>query len=136
METEPGRVTAQFVPLAKYRYEITTVDITGAGDIQSAIQAALPEDTEHLICRLILTGEGQSPDLAALDRVLSPAFYGLTLIDRTRLPQDLWARREEDALTGLFLRTMWEKCQTEPDNPVCQLAARYGLAALERGEEP
>ena len=136
VETEPGRVTAQFVPLAKYRYEITTVDITGAGDIQSAIQAALPEDTEHLICRLILTGAGQSPDLAALDRVLSPAFYGLTLIDRTRLPQDLWARREEDALTGLFLRTMWEKCQAEPDNPVCQLAARYGLAALERGEEP
>ena len=67
--------------------------------------------------------------------MLDPEFYGLTLIDRTRLPQDLWARREEDTLTGLFLRTMWEKCQAEPDNPVCQLAARYGLAALEGGEE-
>ena len=29
LEAEPGRVTAQFVPLAKVRYEIFTVDITG-----------------------------------------------------------------------------------------------------------
>ena len=55
-------------------------------------------------------------------------------MDRTRLPRDLWARREEDTLTGLFLRTMWEKCQAEPDNQALQLAARYGLAALEGGE--
>lgn len=135
VEAEPGHVTAQFVPLAKYRYEIVSVDLTGAPDPLSAIRSALPGDTEHLICRVILTGEGPSPDLAALDRALSPAFYGLTLVDRTRLPRDLWARREEDALTGLFLQAMWEQCQAEPDNPLYQLAARYGLAALEGGEE-
>ena len=106
-----------------------------SSDLLSAIRANLPEKREDLICRVILTGEGESPDLAALDRALSPEFYGLTLIDRTRLPQNLWARREEDALTGLFLRTMWEKCREEPDNPLWQLAARYGLAALEGGEE-
>ena len=39
-------------------------------------------------------------------------------------------------LTGLFLQAMWDKCQAAPDDPVCQLAARYGLAALEGGEEP
>ena len=135
VEAEPGHVTAQFVPLAKYRYEIAAVDVTGAADQLAAVRAALPEDTQNLICRIILTGEGNAPDLAALDRALSPEFYGLTLIDRTRLPRDLWERREEDALTGLFLRTMWEKCQSEPDNPLYQLAARYGLAALEGGEE-
>lgn len=136
VEAEPGNVTARFIPLAKRRYEIVSVDITGAADALSAVRSALPNHPENLICRLVLTGEGPSPDLAALDRALSPAFYGLTLIDRTRLPRSLWERRGEDALTGLFLRAMWDKCQTRPDDPVCQLAARYGLAALEGGEEP
>ena len=136
VEAEPGNVTARFIPLAKRRYEIISVDITGAADVLSAVRSALPAGPESLVCRLVLTGEGPSPDLAALDRALSPAFYGLTLIDRTRLPRNLWERRGEDALTGLFLRAMWDKCQTRPDDPVCQLAARYGLAALEGGEEP
>jgi DNA repair exonuclease SbcCD nuclease subunit len=136
VEAEPGNVTARFIPLAKRRYEIVSVDITGAADALSAVRSALPNHPENLICRLVLTGEGPSPDLAALDRALSPAFYGLTLIDRPRLPRSLWERRGEDALTGLFLRAMWDKCQTQPDDPVCQLAARYGLAALEGGEEP
>lgn len=136
VEAEPGHVTAQFVPLSKRRYEIISVDLTGAADVLSAVRAALPDDPENLICRLVLTGEGPSPDLAALDRALSPQFYGLTILDRTRLPRDLWERRGEDALTGLFLRAMWDKCREQPEDPVCQLAARYGLAALEGGEEP
>lgn len=135
VEAEPGHVTARFVPLAKYRYETISADLTGAADPLSAIRAALPPDRENLICRVLLTGESQPPDLAALDRALSPELYGLTLIDRTRLPQNLWKRREEDTLTGLFLQAMWEKCQGAPDNPLWQLAARYGLAALEGGEE-
>ena len=135
VEAEPGRVTAQFVSLAKVRYEIITADITGPDGALFNILEALPGKTSDLICRLILTGEGDAPNLANLQQTLAPEFYGLTLIDRTRLPQDLWARREEDALTGLFLRTMWDKCQGEPDNPLWQLAARYGLAALEGGEE-
>ncbi len=135
VEAEPGTVKTRFVPLAKRRYEIIPVDITGPAGPLAAILEVLPGETSDLICRLILNGEGAAPNLTALKEVLDPEFYGLTLIDRTRLPQDLWARREEDTLTGLFLRTMWEKCQAEPDNPVCQLAARYGLAALEGGEE-
>lgn len=136
VEAEPGRVNAQFVPLARRRYEIITADITGPAGALSAILEALPGRTDDLICRLILTGEGERPDLAGLKRTLDPEFYGLTIIDRTRLPRNLWERREEDALTGLFLRAMWERCREEPDNPLYQLAARYGLAALEGGEEP
>ena len=135
VEAEPGAARAQFIPLSKRRYEIISADITGAGDVLSTVRAALPADTENLICRVILTGEGRVPDLPALKRELEPKFYGLTLLDRTRLTRDLWARREEDTLTGLFLRTMWEKCRENPDDPVLQLAARYGLAALEGGEE-
>ena len=134
VEAEPGRVKSQFVSLAKRRYEIITADITGPAGPLAAILEALPGRTSDLICRLILTGEGPAPDLVNLEQTLAPEFYGLTLVDRTRLPRDLWARREEDTLTGLFLRTMWEKCQAEPDNQALQLAARYGLAALEGGE--
>lgn len=135
VEAGPGQVKTQFIPLAKRRYEIIQADITGPAGALSAILEVLPGETSDLICRLVLTGEGEAPDLEGLKQTLAPEFYGLTLVDRTRLPRDLWARREEDTLTGLFLRTMWEKCQAEPDNPVCQLAARYGLAALEEGEE-
>ena len=42
VEAEPGRVAAQFIPLAKYRYEIAAVEITGAADLLSAIRAAVP----------------------------------------------------------------------------------------------
>lgn len=135
VEVEPGRAKSQFVPLAKVRYEAIPVDITGSEGALSAILEALPGRTSDLICRLLLTGEGEAPDLANLKETLAPEFYGLTIIDRTRLPRDLWARREEDTLTGLFLASMWEKCQENPDDPVLQLAARYGLAALEGGEE-
>ena len=62
-------------------------------------------------------------------------YFGLQLRDRTRLPVDLWKRREEDTLTGLFLREMWQLCRQEEDSQVCQLAARFGLAALEKGED-
>ena len=134
VEAEPGNVNAQFMPLARRRYEILSVDITGT-DPLIAIRAALPAGTEEDIYRILLAGEGEVPDLAALERELAPRFYGLTLLDRTRLPQTLWRRREEDTLTGLFLRAMWDKCQNDPDNEVYQLAARFGLAALEQGED-
>jgi hypothetical protein len=134
VEAEVDKVSAQFVPLGTHRYEILTVDVTGS-DPLSAVLSALPPDTQQDIYRVILTGEGKSPDMAALARELSPKFYGLTLLDRTQLPQDVWARRGEDTLTGLFLRSMWARGQKDPDDPVCQLAVRFGLAALEQGED-
>lgn len=66
VEAEPGRVTAQFVPLAKVRYEIITADITGPDGALFNILEALPGKTSDLICRLILTGEGDAPNLANL----------------------------------------------------------------------
>ena len=135
LEVEKDTVTAQFIPLGQRRYEILTVDISGADSPMSAVLAALPPDTGRDIYRLILTGEGAAPDLRALEQALAPRFYGLTLEDRTRLPQDLWQRREEDTLTGLFLQTMYDKCRENPDEPLYQLAARFGLAALENGED-
>jgi len=135
VEVEHGNVSAQFAPLARRHYEILSVDVTGRAPLD-AIRAALPTHTQEDVYRILLTGEGEAPDLHALERALAGRFYALTLRDHTRLPQDLWARREEDTLTGLFLRSMWAKCQADPQNQTLQLAARFGLAALERGADP
>ena len=135
VEISPGQVEARFLPLARRRYQILSVDLTGVEDQIAAVRSALPGDAAEHIFRILLTGEGPRPDPAALERALAPLCYGVTLRDHTRLPRDLWARREEDTLTGLFLRAMWEQCRQAPDDPLCQLAVRYGLAALENGEE-
>ena len=135
VQAGPDSLDARFVPLGQRRYEVLPVDLTGRDDALAAILDALPEGTQEHIYRILLTGEGERPDLAALERALAPRFYGLTLRDQTQLPRNLWARREEDTLTGLFLRAMWEKCQSDPDSQLYQLAARYGLSALENREE-
>lgn len=135
LTAEPGAISAQFLPLCRRRYEILSVDLTGAEDPLTGLLAALPQNTREDIYRILLTGESPAPNLAALEQNLAHKFYALTLRDHTRLPQDLWARRTEDTLTGLFLQTMWDKCQQQPDNQVYQLAARFGLAALENGED-
>lgn len=135
LKAEPGAVSAQFSPLCRRRYEIISVDLTGAEDPLTGLLAALPQHTREDIYRILLTGESPAPNLAALERALADRFYALTLRDHTRLPQDLWARREEDTLTGLFLQAMWSKCQQEPDNQMYQMAVRFGLAALENGED-
>ncbi len=136
LEVEPGQCRAEFVPLCRHRYQILDVDLTGAEDVLSAIRAALPGDTRADIYRIILSGErAGSLDLAALETALEPGFFGLTLRDRTRPSRQLWDRMEEDTLTGLFLREMAAQCRERPDDDMLQLAVRFGLAALEGGED-
>lgn len=134
VEVSPGHVTSEFIPLGRHSYRILPVDITAREPMQ-AILAALPDNTQDDIYRILLTGQANPPHLPRLESALAGRFYHLSLRDCTRLPQDLWARREEDTLTGLFLRSMWEKCQAEPDNQTYQLAVRFALAALENGED-
>ena len=74
-------------------------------------------------------------DMEGLRQALAPRFYGLQLRDHTRLARDLWARLEEDSLTGLFLQEMELRRRQEPDNEILELAVRFGLAALEGGED-
>jgi hypothetical protein len=53
------------------------------------------------------------------------------------VPQDLWAREKEDSLTGLFLRDMRRRMSAAQGEELATLerAVRYGLAALENGED-
>ena len=136
VEAERGRCRGELVPLAARRYRVEEVDITGAADPARQVLAALP-GAQGDVCRVILTGEreGERLDLEKLAGELAPHFFGLTLYDRTRVARDVWERSGEDTLTGLFLGEMAGRCRAEPDDETLQLAVRFGLAALEHGED-
>ncbi len=134
----PGDAKIQFVPLGGRKYEILTVD-ADVPDLAEAIRARLPGQTHQDTYRIVLTGErNQAPDLAALHRELEGLFFRLQLRDHTRLRRNLWERAEEDSLRGVFLRKLREKyaaAQTEAEQELITQAARWGLAALDNGEE-
>ena len=131
---DKGTAQMDFIPLSKRRYEILTIDVS------ADFKAALPQNAQEDIYRILLTGESgiEGPDLAALHQVAAPYFYSVTLQDRTTVRRDLWARAGEDTLTGLFLREMQTrlaKVQGEKEQRELELAVRFGLAALENGED-
>ena len=139
-ELDPGSCRLEFIPTALRRYEILSVDLTGKSDAAAAVEAALPPDTMRDVYRLCLTGRrSTAPDLAALRRAVEGRFFGLELRDETEPDRDIWAERGEDSLKGLFLQKLWTRLE-EASNPAARerlmRAARYGLAAMENGEEP
>ena len=137
IEAEPGNCTAEFVPLCRRRYQILEADVTGGADPLETARAVLAPAFQEDVCRLVFTGErGAEPlDMERLAEQLLGRCWALSLRDRTRAGRDLWARMEEDSLTGLFLRSMAARCRKEPDNDMLQQAVRFGLAALENGED-
>ena len=130
-------MSAQFVPLCRRRYQILEADVTGGADPLETARAVLAPAFQEDVCSLVFTGErGAEPlDLERLAEQLLGRCWALSLRDRTRAGRDLWARMEEDSLTGLFLRSMAARCRKEPDNDMLQQAVRFGLAALENGED-
>ncbi len=117
----------QFVPIPGPRYEILTVSC------ERPLEAQLPKDSEELICRLIVTGEGEGP----LPE-LSHRFLSLDLRDQRRLPRDLWEGAGEETLRGLALEELRKgyENETEGRQKITELAAKYLLAALEGREAP
>ena len=132
-DVEPGRVDMQFVPFARRRYEILTVDVS-QGDALDAIRRSLPPDTSRDIYRIRLTGETAEPlTLAPLERALSGEFFRLELRDDTRLRRDLWDRCGDDTLRGLFLgqlRREYDGADPRRQKEIEQ-AVRFGLAAMD-----
>lgn len=128
---------AEFVPLAMRRYEILTADMTG-DDPAAALMAVLSRGRERDIFRILLKGSAGVLDLEALTALAAPYFYSVTLRDETRPARNLWERLEEDTLTGLFLRQLRARMEESSDpgeRERLELAARFGLAALENGED-
>lgn len=134
-----GRVTDwEPVPLAQSRYLLLEADVTGQ-DPRSALLNVLGDDHPEDYCRVLLRGEAAALDLDLLRTSARDRCRALELRDETVVPQDAWARLEEETLTGLFLREMRQRLERAPDpaaQRTLQLALRYGLAALEGREAP
>ena len=137
VRVDKGGVQADFVSLCQRRYEIIDVDLTNAPDPVSAVLAALPADAHRHICRVRLTGRYamDAATLTMVEQAGAERVWAAQVQDRTRPPQDLWARAGEDNLTGLFLQAMAPLCEQNPEDEQLQLAVRFGLAALEHGED-
>ena len=137
VQVDGEKASAEFVPLCARRYERLDAPVEGVSP-RDAVAHAL-EGHERDICRVTLSGEcAAAPDLAALERELGEKCFALSLRDRTTPVRDIWARAGEDSLTGLFLREMrsrLDETTDREDRATLELAVRFGLAALERGED-
>ncbi len=136
-EVERGNVNLRFVPFAKRRYQVLSVDVTDSDDIVEAICRQLPLRTEDDIYRIVLTGESaESVRADKIQEELAERFYYLEVRDQTHLRQDLWARRDDDTLRGLFLRQMREKYDAadEVQRKQIEQAVRFGLDAMDNRE--
>ena len=131
---EGSSVDIKFIPFAKRRYEILTVDVTDKTPAD-ALSAALPESTARDLYRVIFAGETdeRGVDLQKLEERFAVDFFHLELRDKTHIRQDIWARSEEDSLRGLFLRDLRQKFDAADANEKERIerAVRFGLAALD-----
>ena len=136
---EGGRVTDwQLVPLAQSRYLLLDADVTDR-DPREVVLETLGHDHLEDYCRLSLRGESAGVDLSLLAAAAQGRCRALELRDDTVVPRAVWARLEEDTLTGFFLRELRAQLDAETDADAqrrLQLAVRYGLAALEGREPP
>ena len=127
----------EFYPLSVRRYEM--IDIEVGSEPLADIRAALPPDTAKDIYRITLTGQSEPLDIRSLTSTLQPRFYQLTLRDETVRRIDIWSGLDEDSLRGLFLRRLreqWEATEDPQTRQICELAVRFGLAALDEKEAP
>lgn len=128
---EEGRTEAEFRSLCRRQYRVEQVE-------WEQFRGSLPAEPSPDLVRIILTGESETaPDLDSLTALAQSHFFHVELRDETTLPESLWARAEEDTLTGLFLREMRRRLEGAPEEeqPHLLLATRFGLAALEGRED-
>lgn len=131
---DKGHCQAEFVPLAPRRYEILSVP-AGANAL-AAVQAALPADTENDCYRIVLTGEAERVNPAAIEAALAERFFSLRVLDRTTPAVDLWASCGDDSLKGMYLQSLKQAADSAEgaQREELLLAARLGLDLMEGRE--
>jgi len=138
VELDDDGCTMEQVSIAKRCYRVINVDVS-AREPLIAVHTSLPDDTSDDIYRIILTGEcDTTPDVASLYNNLSELFFELQIRDMTKLRRDIWEKAGEDTLRGIFLKNLREKYDSTEDDAqktLIEQAARWGLAALDNGEE-
>ncbi len=130
-----------FIPVNKRKYDIITVDISGATEhsfIKEKTNEQLINKTKNDIVRIVLTGQVSS-ELLINSSVLLDDFdnvFYLEIKDNTSIKEDIESYLNENTLRGLFAKKIFEKMNnaTEGEKPLYEKALKYGLATL-RGEE-
>ena len=138
VELDGEGCTARFHPLPGRRYEILSVDVTGAESLLQAVEQALPADAEKHVFRVLLRGQWpEKPRVETLAEALADRCFRLELRDETRLLTELWQDAGEDTLRGCFLRVLKKRydAASEDEKAKITLAARFGLAALDYRED-
>lgn len=137
IDRDSREVFLRTASIARRKYEILNVDITGAEPILS-IHSLLPDDTQNDIYRIVLTGETDgSVDAALLRNSLEGLFFHLQILDETILARDIWEKAGSETLRGLFLarmRKLYDSAADEEGRAKAEQAARWGLAALDNME--
>lgn len=121
---EKNACQTDFIPIPTRRYEILSVE--AGDDPLAAIRAALPAQTQEDCYRILLTGEAEHPDTDALESLLAPLFYSISVRDQTYPKQALWAASGEDTLRGHLLHELKAQYDTadEAGRRTIALAAR------------
>ncbi len=134
-----GSCELSFRPIGGREYRVLEADVTGFDDALASARAAVGEGYPSDVARLILKGEyAGEADLEAIREALSDKFFHLTVKSELRRKRGLWDGAGEDNLTGMFLAGLKEKydgAADEESRRLIELAARYGIAALEGREE-
>ena len=138
VEFKDDDCTLSTFSIASRRYQIMNVDVTDS-DPLIAINSKLPDDTVRDIYRIILKGHAeQSPNIKELYENLSHMFFELQLRDETKMCRSIWEKSGEDSLRGIFLKklhSLYKKAGSPQEREEIEQAARWGLAALDNGEE-
>ncbi len=128
---EGGRAESRLLALPGPRY--WALSLPAEADLRQALAGK-----EGDYVRLTLTGRSGALDLPALQDLGEGLCRVFQLRDETLPPLDLWARAEEDTLTGHFVRELRGRLDAAGDaeKPLLLDALRWGLAALEGREGP
>ena len=134
-----GQCDLSFLPIEGREYRIIEADLSESDDALAAAAEAVGDGFPRDIARLVLTGAYSGPiRVPAILDVLEDKFYHLTVKNETHARRGLWDGVDGDTLTGLFLsrlKTKYDESEDKESRELLELAARYGVAALEGREE-
>ena len=88
--------------------------------------------------RVTLTGTAEElPVVSTVQNWVDGNCFRGEVISRVSQSRSVWSRKEEPTLRGLFLRKLWAQWQqaAPQERERIEQAARWGLAALDGGEE-
>ncbi len=142
IDTHKKDVRVEFHHTTSRKYHSITVDVSGSNNIATTILQSLPIDSKRDLYKITLEGQvhPNKMKIESIAQDIAHAVYHAKLVDRTKLPTDIWEHADKDTLTGTFLNLLRQNISdpvTDSDLlKTIELAASYGIAALTGEEAP